>query len=106
MDKKTRISVAIKGKVLKVVKTQGGWFDIDGGNGKIIHAHFTAYKVTIPTALQGKMIIADVVAQKQFTADDGQHFAGDTVSGKKQHSVKANPKTKLTFEVKGLMVEQ
>jgi hypothetical protein len=105
MDKKTRIAVAIKGKVLKVVKPQGGWFDIDGGNGKVIHAHFSAYKVTIPATLQGKIVIADGVAQKQFVADDGQHFAGDTVSGKKQHSVKANPKAKLTFEVKGLLVE-
>jgi hypothetical protein len=34
-----------------------------------------------------------------------QHFAGDTVSGKKQHAAKTNVKPVLTFEVKGLMVE-
>ena len=105
MDKKTRISITIKGKVLKVTKQKGGWFDIDAGNGKVIAAHFKTYNVTIPTDLKGKYVVADGVAQKQFIADDGQHFAGDTVTGKKQHTTKTNPKQRLTFEVKGLMVE-
>jgi len=105
MDKKTRISITIKGKVLKVTKTKGGWFDIDAGNGKVIAAHFKTYDVTIPTNLKGKYVVADGVAQKQFIADDLQHFAGDTVKGAKSHTTKANPKQRLTFEVKGLMVE-
>jgi hypothetical protein len=105
MDKKTRISITIKGKVLKVTQPKGGWFEIDAGNGKIINAHFKDYNITIPTNLKGKYVIADGVAQKQFIADDQQHLAGDTATGKKQHSVKTNPKEKLTFEVSGLMVE-
>jgi hypothetical protein len=104
MDKKTRISVTIKGKVLKVTKPKGGWFEIDAGNGKIINAHFSVYSITIPTTLKGKYVIADGIAEKQFIADDQQHFAGDTATGKKQHSVKTNPKQRLVFEVKGLMV--
>lgn len=105
MDTKTRISTTISGKVLKVTKSKGGWFTIDAGNGKVITAHFKNYGVTIPTALKGKTVIVDGVAAKQFLADDLQHFAGDTVSGKKQHQVKANPKRRLDFEVKGLMVD-
>jgi hypothetical protein len=105
MDKKTRISTTIRGKVLKVTKQKGGWFDIDAGNGKVIAAHFKDYKVNIPAGLKGKTVIVEGVAQKQFIADDQQHFAGDTVNGKKQHGVKVDPKHKLTFEVKGLMVD-
>ena len=105
MDKKARVSTTIRGKVLKVTKQQGGWFDIDAGHGKIIAAHFKIYNITIPKDLKGRTIVADGVAAKQFIADDQQHFAGDTVTGKKQHSVKTNPKQRLTFEVKGLMVE-
>lgn len=105
MDKKARISITIRGKVLKVTKQKGGWFDIDAGNGKIIAAHFKNYNVNIPAELKGRTIIADGVAQKQFIADDQQHFAGDTVVGKKQHGVKTDPKKRLTFEVKGLMVD-
>jgi hypothetical protein len=105
MDKKVRISTTISGKVIKVTKQQGGWFDIDAGNGKIIAAHFKIYNITIPKDLKGRTIVAEGVAAKQFIADDEQHFAGDTVTGKKQHSVKTNPKKRLTFEVKGLMVE-
>jgi len=105
MDKKARISTTIRGRVIKVTKQKGGWFDIDAGNGKIIAAHFKTYNITIPEDLKGHTIIAEGVAAKQFIADDQQHFAGDTVTGKKQHTVKTNPKQRLTFEVKGLMVE-
>jgi hypothetical protein len=105
MDKKTRISTTIRGKVIEVTKQKGGWFDLDAGNGKVIAAHFKNYNINIPSGLKGKTIIAEGVAQKQFIADDLQHYAGDTVKGKRQHSVKTNPKRKITFEVKGLMVD-
>jgi Domain of unknown function (DUF4920) len=106
MGKKTRISTTIRGKVLKVTKQKGGWFDIDAGNGKIIAAHFGTYDVSIPMNLKGHTVITEGIAQKQFIADDLQHLAGDTVSGKKQHGQKVNPKQKVTFEVMGLMVEK
>ncbi|GAA4100088.1 DUF4920 domain-containing protein [Mucilaginibacter panaciglaebae] len=106
MAKKTRINVTIRGRVTKVIKAKGGWFDIDAGGGKRIAAHFKNYGITIPVNLKGKTIIAEGVAAKQFLADDLQHFAGDTVSGKKQHTVRTNPKKRLTFEVKGLVVDK
>jgi hypothetical protein len=106
MDKKTRISTTIRGRVIKVTKAKGGWFEVDAGKGKIIAAHFKNYGVTIPTALKGKIVLIEGVAEKQFIADDLQHFAGDTVNGKKQHLVKTNPLRRLTFEVTGLMVDQ
>lgn len=105
MGKKTRISTTVKGHVLNVTKQKGGWFTIDAGNGKVIAAHFKNYGVNIPASLKGRSIIAEGVAAKQFIADDLQHFAGDTVTGKKQHTVKTDAKRRLTFEVKGLMVE-
>lgn len=105
MGNKTRISTTIKGKVLKVTKVKGGWFTIDGGNGTVIAAHFSDYNVTIPASLQGKIITAEGVAAKQFIANDSQPMAGDTVKGKKQHSVNTNTKKNLTLEVKGLMID-
>jgi hypothetical protein len=106
MGKRTRISTVIYGKVLRVTKQQGGWFEIDAGNGKIIAAHFRDYNIKLPIDLKGREVIIDGVAEKQFIADDLQHLAGDTVQGKKQHDVKTNPKQKITFEVKGLMVNK
>jgi len=106
MGKRTRLSISLRGKVLKVTNPKGGWFELDAGNGKVIAAHFKNYATTIPTELQGRIVIIEGVAEKQFIADDMQHFAGDTVSGKKQHKVNADPKRKLTFEVKGLMVDR
>jgi hypothetical protein len=105
MGKRARISATIRGLVLKVTKPKGGWFDIDAGKGKIIKAHFKNYAVTLPYNLKGRVVILEGIAQKQFIADDMQHFAGDTVFGKKQHYINANIKQRLTFEVKGLMVD-
>lgn len=106
MNKKTRISTTIRGTVIKVVKIKGGWFNIDAGHGKIIAAHFKNIGINIPKALKGKTVIVEGVAAKQFLADDMQHFAGDTVSGKKQHTTQTNPKRRLDFEVSGLMVDK
>lgn len=106
MDKKTRISTTIRGRVIKVTKPKGGWFEIDAGKGKVIAAHFRDYNITLPKDLKGKYVIAEGVASKQFIADDMQHLAGDTVTGKKSHTTKTNKNQKLTFEVKGLLVER
>jgi hypothetical protein len=105
MGKRTRTSATLRAKVIKVTRPKGGWFELDAGNGKTIAAHFKSYNITIPTDLQGRTIIVEGVAEKQFIADDMQHLAGDTVSGKKQHTVNVDPKKRLTFEVKGLEVE-
>src|SRR5581483_10935138 len=62
MDTKTRLSVAIRGKILNVTKSRGGWFTIDAGNGRTIAAHFKNYDVTIPLSLAGRTVILDGVA--------------------------------------------
>ena len=106
MGKKTRINTAIEGKISKVTKEKGGWFEIEAGGGKMIAAHFRDFNITLPKAIAGRTVIIDGVAEKLFIADDLQHLAGDTVLGKKQHKVKTDPKNKLTFEVKGLLVDK
>lgn len=106
MDKKVRISTTIRGRIIKITKPKGGWFELDAGKGKIITAHFKNYSTNLPAALKGKIVFVEGVAQKQFIADDLRHFAGDTVRGKQQHTVKTDPKRRLTFEVKGLMVDR
>ena len=104
MGTRTRINTTIEGKVIKVTKTKGGWFEMDAGNGKIIAAHFKDYNIILPKELAGRTVIIEGVAQKLFIADDLQHMAGDTVTGKKQHQVKTDPKQVLSFESSGLVV--
>lgn len=104
MGKRTRTSVTIKGKVLKVTQAKGGWFLMDAGNNKVIKAHFKNYTINLPTDMQGKIVIIEGLVTKQFIADDLQHFAGDSTIPNKKTRVKANPKKQLAFEVKGLMV--
>jgi len=99
MGTKTRISTSIRGVVVKVTKTKGGWFEISAGHGKVIAAHFSKYNVTIPTSLAGHTVVTEGVAARQFMADDSQHLAGQ----KSQHATNSK---ELTFEVTGLMVEK
>lgn len=83
MGKKIRVSTTIHGKVIKVTKPKGGWFDLDAGQGRVISVHFATYNVTIPTDLKGRDVMLQGIAQKQD---------------------KAGAKNKLSFEATGLMV--
>lgn len=103
MGKRTRLITTLRGKVIKVTKPKGGWFNVDAGKGKVIKAHFKDYRITLPYDLKGKIIIMEGAAAKQFTANDMQHLAGDTAIVKRS---KPGPKRSLVFEVKGLMVDQ
>jgi hypothetical protein len=105
MGNKARYGVAIRGKIIKVTKEKGGWFTMDAGQGRTISAHFKKYGVNLPSSLAGKTVVMDGVASKVFIADDKQHFAGDTVKGKKQSKVTANPKHHIDFAVNGLYVD-
>ncbi|MVN92231.1 DUF4920 domain-containing protein [Mucilaginibacter aquatilis] len=106
MGRRTRTSAVINGRVIKVTKPKGGWFELDADSGRVIKAHFKNYNVTLPTALKGREVIIEGVAAKQFIADDQQHMAGDTVKGKKQHETNTDPKRRIVFEVTGLMVNK
>jgi len=104
MGKRTRISVAISGRVTQVTEAKGGWFDLDAGNGRIITAHFKNYHINLPLNLKNHYVLIEGVAQKKFLADDRQHFAGDNDS--KLHNMKPNPKQVMLFEVTGLVVDK
>jgi hypothetical protein len=106
VGKRARTYAVVVGKVIRVTKPKGGWFEVDAGNGNIIQAYFENYQVNLPEDLKGREVIMDGIAAKHFIADDRQHMAGDTVVGKKQHQVKTNPKRRLYFAVKGLMVNK
>jgi hypothetical protein len=104
MGGKIRQSTALIGKIIKVTNEHGGWFEMDAGNGRVIAAHFKNVSVKLPEAINGRTVIIEGVAQRLLNPDDLQHFAGDTVTGAKQHQQKVNPKARMTFEVRGLMV--
>jgi hypothetical protein len=100
MGNKVRVSTTLRGKVVKVTNTKGGWFELEGTDGKIIAAHFKTADVTIPASLAGHYVIAEGVVAKQFVADDKQHLAGDTKTQQKSNT------GSLSFEVTGLEVDK
>lgn len=101
MGKRTRISVSIAGVITNVIKTKGGWFNIDGGRGKSIVAHFKNTGISIPMSLKGHRVIVEGVAEKQFNANDKQHYAGNNSKANTKKTAVGN----INFEVTGLKVE-
>jgi hypothetical protein len=105
LGRRTGITTAVKGKILKVKNPKGGWFDLDAGNGKIIAAHFKNYNVNLPAGLKGHTVIADGVVQHPLNSAAMQHFAGD--KDKKATGAKQQPAKKdtLMLVVRGLIVQ-
>lgn len=101
MSKRTRISTTVQGKVLAVTKSKGGWFTMDAGQGRTIAAHFQNYNVNIPVKLKGRVVMMEGVAEKQRTAANGQHFAGQGTGYTKQRAINDQ---QLLFEVAGLEI--
>lgn len=106
MGPKVRQTTAITGKIIRVTKEKGGWFEMDAGDGKIIAAHFANYNVVLPKQIAGRTVIIEGVAQRLVNPTDLQHFAGDTVKGAKEHQQKTDPMRRLTFEVQGLFIDK
>lgn len=98
MGNKVRITATITGKVAKVTKTKGGWFELQGADGKVIDAHFKTAGINIPGSLSGHTVIAEGTVSKQFDASDRQPMSGQTQ--------KETPNGGLSFEVTGLEVEK
>ena len=102
MGKKIRINTTIRGRVIKVTKEKGGWFNLDAGGGRAISAHFKNYDIMLPRALKGRVVIIEGVAAKQVDATNGQRFGGNMTAAKR--NVLQKKPAVLTFEVTGLMV--
>ncbi|MCC8410553.1 DUF4920 domain-containing protein [Mucilaginibacter sp. UR6-1] len=100
MGEKKRITTIIKGTVERVTEEKGGWFVLQTKGGEPIYAHFRDYNVTLPKQIKGRVVIVSAVAKREFTADDHQHFAGDTVT----YSTTSKMSKAITLEVKGLMI--
>lgn len=95
MERQTRITTAVRGRVIRVTKSKGGWFEMDAGQGQIIAAHFKNYGINLPKALAGRVVIIDGVAQKPTSPND-----------KKTANNRPAPKKPLIFEVRGLVVDE
>jgi hypothetical protein len=103
MGKRSRISTAIVGKILKVTNTKEGWFTIDAGNGKVIDARFKTEGISLPPNIKGREVIISGVATKQFNAFDAQREAGSKPSSQNKNGSAKQP---LSFEAVGLMVNK
>jgi hypothetical protein len=98
MGNKPRVTTTLSGKVVKVTKSTGGWFELAGTDGKVIQAHFKNIGTNLPMSLAGHYVVVEGTLAKQFDSSDKQPMAGNTQ--------KDNTPNSLSFEVTGLEVDR
>lgn len=101
MGRRSRINATVYGRISQVTKSKGGWFDVDAGHGRVITAHFKTMGINIPESLKNHYVVIGGTIQKQFIADDHQHYAGES----DHHGGRTSPKQVLLFEVTGMRVQ-
>lgn len=99
-----KMEVKIQGVVVEVCQAEGCWLRMKNGNDKIM-VRMKDHKWFVPTALNGKTIILEGVAEiKETSVAQLKHYAED--GGKSQAEIDAikEPKKEVLVNAKGILV--
>lgn len=99
-----KMDVKIQGVVVEVCQAEGCWLRMKSGNDKIM-VRMKDHKWFVPTALNGKTIVLEGLAEIKVTSvDQLKHYAED--AGKSQAEIDAikEPKKEVLVNAKGILV--
>ncbi len=99
-----KLDVKIQGTVVEVCQAEGCWLRIKNGDSKIM-VRMKDHKWFVPTALNGKTIILEGIAEiKETSVAQLKHYAED--AGKTQAEIDAikEPKKEVLVNAKGILV--
>ncbi len=99
-----KLEVKIQGTVVEVCQAEGCWLRIKNGDSKIM-VRMKDHKWFVPTALNGKTIILEGIAEiKETSVAQLKHYAED--AGKTQAEIDAikEPKKEVLVNAKGILV--
>jgi hypothetical protein len=99
-----KMEVKIQGTVVEVCQAEGCWLRIKNGDSKIM-VRMKDHKWFVPTALNGKTIILEGIAEiKETSVAQLKHYAED--AGKNQAEIDAikEPKREVLVNAKGILV--
>ncbi len=102
MGEKKRISVVLRDTITQINHEKGGWFTMQAGASGTLYAHFKDYNVKLPKAMEGRIVIVEAVAVREFTAADSQHFAGEANGGTSKKPVA----DAISLEISGLVIDK
>lgn len=104
-DSKKIENVAVKGLVTDVCEKRGCWLTIKTEGGDPFFVKMKDYAFFVPTALKGKNVVLQGVAEKKITSvEELKHYAKDAKKPKSEIDAITVPKEEIRFLADGIKV--
>ncbi|MFB9078722.1 DUF4920 domain-containing protein [Flavobacterium procerum] len=98
-------NVAVKGEVTGVCPKRGCWVTIKTEEGTSFFVKMKDYAFFVPTALKGKNVVLEGIAEKKITSvDELKHYAKDAKKSKAEIDAIKVPKEEIRFLASGIKV--
>lgn len=99
-----KMEVKVQGVVVEVCQAEGCWLRMKNGDDKIM-VRMKDHKWFVPTALNGKTIILQGVAEiKETSVAQLKHYAEDAGKSKEEIDAIKAPKREVLIQAKGIVV--
>lgn len=103
-DKKVE-NVIVKGEVTDVCPKKGCWVTLKTDGGSSFFVKMKDYGFFVPTALKGKNVVLEGVAEKEITSvEELKHYAKDAKKSQSEIDAITLPKEEIRFLAKGIKV--
>ncbi|KFF06848.1 DUF4920 domain-containing protein [Flavobacterium reichenbachii] len=97
--------VVVKGEVTDVCPKRGCWISVKTQDGASFFVKMKDYAFFVPTALKGKNVVLEGVAEKKITSvDELKHYAKDSKKTKAEIDAINAPKHEIRFMANGIKV--
>ncbi|MDR7208094.1 DUF4920 domain-containing protein [Flavobacterium piscis] len=98
-------NIVVKGVVTDVCPKKGCWVTIKTEDGSPFFVKMKDYAFFVPTALKGKTVVLEGVAEKKVTSvEELKHYAKDAKKSKAEMDAITAPKEEIRFLADGIKV--
>jgi hypothetical protein len=99
-----KMNVKVQGTVVEVCQAEGCWLRMKNGGGNIM-VRMKDHKWFVPTALNGKTIVLEGVAEvKETSVAQLKHYAEDAGKSKEEIDAIKEPKKEVLVNATGILV--
>lgn len=98
-------NVAIRGKVTDVCDKKGCWLTVQTENNDRFFVKMKDYAFFVPTALKGKNVVLEGIAEKKvISVDEQKHYAEDAKKPQAEIDAINSPQEEIRFVATGIKV--
>lgn len=98
-------NITVRGKVTEVCAKKGCWITVETPDKEEFFVKMKDYAFFVPTALTGKNVVLEGVAEKKvISVEEQQHYAEDAKKPKEEIELITQPKEEVRFLASGIKV--